>query len=128
MEELYGTSLSQHGSVVVENMRELPRGYLAVSVDIYESKHPEIKGLLSNVTEKGIAITGMAARIGATKTFVIPAGDFIEGDPVLLEARCEWAEQDKESGEWIAGFEITRISRKCQDDLRRLIQSLPFIS
>ncbi len=128
LEELYGTSLSQHGSVVVENIRELPRGYLAVSVDIYESKHPEIKGLLSNVTEKGIAITGMAARIGATKTFVIPAGDFIEGDPVLLEARCEWAEQDKESGEWIAGFEITRISRKCQDDLRRLIQSLPFIS
>ena len=82
--------------------------------------------MLSDVTEKGIGITGMAARIGETKTFVIPAGDFIETDPILLEARCQWAEEEKETGEWLAGFEITRISEKCLDDLRRLIQSLPF--
>ena len=126
MEELYATSPSAHDTVFVENMRELPRHHLAMAVDIYEWKHPEIKGMLSNVTEKGIAITGMAARIGETKTFVIPAGDFIEADPVLLEARCQWAEKDKDTGEWLAGFEITRISEKCLDDLRRLIQSLPF--
>ena len=127
VEELYATSSSAHDTVFVENIRELARRYLAVAVDIYESKHPEIKGKLSNVTEKGIAITGMAATIGATKTLVIAAGDFIEGDPVLLEARCQWAEKDEESGEWLVGFEITRISKKCQDDLRRLIQSLPFL-
>jgi uncharacterized protein (DUF433 family) len=126
LEELYGSSSSAHDTVFVENMRELPRHHLAMAVDIYESKHPEIKGLLSDVTEKGIGITGMAARIGETKTFVIPAGDFIETDPILLEARCQWAEEERETGEWLAGFEITRISEKCLDDLRRLIQSLPF--
>ena len=126
LEELYATSSSAHDTVFVENMRELPRHHLAMAVDIYESKHPEIKGLLSDVTEKGIGITGMAARIGETKTFVIPAGDFIEADPILLEARCQWAEEEIVTGEWLAGFEITRISEKCLDDLRRLIQSLPF--
>jgi uncharacterized protein (DUF433 family) len=126
VEELYATSPSGHDTVFVENMRQLPRHHLAMAVDIYERKHPEVKGMLSNVTEKGIAITGMAARIGETKTFEIPAGDFIEADPILLEARCQWAEKDKDSGEWLAGFEITRIPKKCLDDLRRLIQSLPF--
>jgi len=126
VEELYATYPSAHDTVFVENMREFPRRHLAMAVDIYEWKHAEIKGILSTVTEKEIAITGMAARIGETKTFVMPTGDFIEADPVLLEARCQWVEKDKNSGEWIAGFEITKISSKCLDDLRRLIQSLPF--
>ena len=68
----------------------------------------------------------MAARIGETKTFVIPAGDFTESDPVVFEAECRWAKEEKETGEWLAGLEITRISENCLDDLRRLIQSLPF--
>ncbi len=125
-EELYGTSPSAQDTVFVENMRELPRHHLAMAVDIYEAKRPELKGMLSDVTEKGVGITGMAARIGETKTLVIPAGDFIEAHPILIEARCQWTEKDKDSGEWLAGFQITRISEKCLDDLRRLIQSLPF--
>jgi hypothetical protein len=124
--ELYATSPSGHDTVLVENVRGLPRHHLAMAVDIHEWKHPEIKGMLSNVTEKGIAVTGMAARIGETKTFEIPTGDFIEADPVLLEARCQWAGIDDDSGEWLAGFQITRISKKCLNDLRKLIQSLPF--
>jgi uncharacterized protein (DUF433 family) len=126
LKELYATSSSAHDTVFVENMRELPRHHLAMAVDIYEAKRPEIKGMLSDVTEKGIGITGMAARIGETKTFVIPAGDFIEADPILLEARCQWAEEERDTGDWLAGFEIIRISEKCLDDLRRFIQSLPF--
>lgn len=126
VEELYPTSRSDHDTILDASMRELPGHYLAIAVDIYESKHPEIKGTLSQVTEKGIAITGITARIGETKSFVIPAGDFIEADPVLLEARCQWAEEQRETGEWLAGFDITRISKKSLNDLRRLIRSLPF--
>jgi hypothetical protein len=126
-DELYTTSPSVHDTVFVENMRELPRHYLAMAVDIYESKHPEIRGNPSNITEKGIAITGMAARIGETKALVISAGDFIEADSILFEAQCRWAREDRDTGEWLAGFEITRISEKCLEDLRGLIQSLPFL-
>lgn len=127
VEDLYATSSSVHDTVFVENMRELPRHYLAMAVDIYESERPEIRGMLSNISERGIATTGMSARVGDTKTFVIPAGEFIKADPIMFEARCQWAEKEKDTGEWFAGFEITRISEKCLDDLRRLIESLPFL-
>ncbi len=126
VEELYATSSSVHDTVFVENMRKSSRHHLAVAVTIYEWKHPEIRGMLSNVSEEGIGITGMAAIIGETKTFVIPAGDFIKAGSILLEARCQWAEKDKDSGEWLAGFEITNISKKCLDDFRILTQSLSF--
>ncbi len=127
LEELYGASASTHDSVFVENLRELPRRHLAIAVDICESKHPEIMGTLSNITEKGIGATGIAAKIGETTSFVISPEDFIEASPILFEARCQWAREEKGTGEWLAGFEITAISQKCLTDLRRLIQVLPFL-
>jgi uncharacterized protein (DUF433 family) len=126
LQELYDTVPSAHDTVSLKNMRELPRQYLAVAVDIYESKRPEIRGTLSNVTEKGMAITGIAAQVGEFRTFVIPAEDFIEADPILLEAQCRWGTKEKSTGESLAGFEITKISEKGLDDLRRLMGSLSF--
>ena len=127
LDDLYAPSPPVHDTVFVETIRELPRHYLAIAVDIYEVKRPEIKDILSNVTEKGLGIIGMSAGIGEIKTLVIPAGDFIESDPILLEAQCRWAEEEKDTGEWLAGFKITRISDKSLDDLRRLILALPFL-
>jgi hypothetical protein len=100
---------------------------LAVAVDIYQSKYPEIRGVLSNITERGIAITGMPARIGEITPLMMPTGDFIDADAIMFEAECRWAKEEEETGEWLAGFEIIKISEKCLDDLRTLIQSLPFL-
>lgn len=127
VEELYGKSLPAHDTVSVEDMRELPRHYLAMSVDVYDSKRPEISGLLTNVTEKGIAVIGMSAGIGETKALVIYAGDFIEADPIDFEAECRWVSQEEGTGEPLAGFQITRISEKCLLALRTLIEALPFL-
>jgi len=127
VEELYRTSPSVHDTVFVENMRELPRHHLAMSVDVYEFKRPEISGVLTDVTERGVGISGMSASIGQIKKLVIPVADFIEADSITFEAECRWADKDRETGEPLAGFEITKISEKCLKDLRRLIQSLPFL-
>jgi hypothetical protein len=127
VEELYGTSPPAHDTVFVENARELPRHFLAIAVDVYEFNSPEIRGVLSNITEKGIAVQGMPARMGESKTLVIPAKAFIEADPIIFKADCRWANQEIDTGEWVAGFQITQISDKCLNDLRRLIKSLPFL-
>jgi hypothetical protein len=92
--DLYGSSPAMHDTVFVENRREVPRYHLAVEVVIYEVRHPEIKGLLSNVAEKGIAITGIEAQIGEWKTFIIPAVNCVQIDPIRFDAECKWAGRD----------------------------------
>ncbi len=126
-EKLYRTSASVHDTVFIENMRELPRHHLAISVDVYELKRPEISGMLIDVTERGVGISGLPATRGQIKRLVIPASDFIEADSITFGAECRWSDKDKETGEPLAGFEITKISEKCLKDLRKLIQSLPFL-
>lgn len=123
VEDLYATSPSQHDSVFVDNGREVPRHRLAVEVVIYELKHPEIKGVLTNIAEKGIAITGIEARVGETKTLIIPAVNFVQVDPIRFEAECRWAGEDSITRKWSSGFEIVNISKKCLGDLEILLQS-----
>jgi uncharacterized protein (DUF433 family) len=122
-EDLYGTPGSKHDTVFVEDSRQAARHFLAVTVDVYESERPEIRGILSDITEKGIAIAGIEARVGETTTFVIPAENFVGVDPIEFEARCRWATKEKDTGEWFAGFQIAKISPKCLEDLKGLIQS-----
>lgn len=121
--ELYGASLSQQHTVAVENSRELPRHYLAITVSVYESKRPEIMGTFTDLTEKGIAILGIKAVVGERKSFVIPRENFVGDEPIVFEAECRWARKEQGSEEWHSGFEITSISRKCLNDLISLIQS-----
>jgi uncharacterized protein (DUF433 family) len=131
IDDLYATSPSHYDTVFVENMREVPRYHLAVEVVIYELRHPQIKGQLINIGEKGIGIKGIEARIGETKTFIIPTGAFSLAfsplDPVRFDANCVWARKEPITGQWYSGFEIAYISKKCWDDLERLLQSASFV-
>jgi uncharacterized protein (DUF433 family) len=126
-DDLYGSSPPLPDTVFVENQREVPRCHFAVDVIIYEVRHPEFKGLLSNVAEKGIAVTGIEAEVGDRKTFIVPAVDFVQIDPIRFDAECKWAGKDSITGEWNSGFEIINISQKCLGDLGILVQSATFI-
>ena len=121
--ELDRRSVFQTDSVFIECLRELPRHYLAITVNIFEAARPDKRGLLRDVTDKGIGIIGIEATSGATKGFLIPTDRFFDGDPIEFQARCIWAKKDA-GGEWTAGFQITNISERCLDDLRRLIHAL----
>ncbi len=125
-EEISGRSPAQHDSVFIESMRELPRHHLAMAVTIYEATRPEVKGTLRDITEKGVGITGIPARVGEVKTLVIPAETFIEADKIVFEAKCAWAQAEGTEDQYVAGFQITSISEECLEDLRSLIRSVCF--
>jgi uncharacterized protein (DUF433 family) len=127
-EDLYSASSSVHDTVFVENRREVTRYHLAIEVIVYELIHPETKGTLVNVADKGVAITGIEANIGEIKTFIIPAVDFIRVSPMRFEAECKWAGRDSVTGEWNCGFEITNISEASWENLRTLIQAASLFS
>jgi uncharacterized protein (DUF433 family) len=126
LEELYATSSSAYDTVFVENMRELPRHHLSMAVTIYEATRPEVKGTLRDITEKGVGITGIPARVGEVKTLVIPAETFIQADKIVFEAKCAWAQTEGTEDQYFAGFQITSISEECREDLRSLIRSVCF--
>ena len=125
-EELRGRAQSGYDTVFIESLREIPRYYLALTVEIYERTRPEIKGKLRDITEQGVGITGIEARVGEVKSFVIPAEKFIDVDRIDFEAECIWTKREEPNGQFSGGFRIARISEQCLYDLRALIRSVAF--
>ena len=125
-EELRDRPQSGYDTVFIESLREIPRYYLALTVEIYERTRPEIKGKLRDITEQGVGITGIEARAGEVKSFVIPAEKFIDVDRIVFEAECIWTKREEPNGQFSSGFRIARISEQCLNDLRALIRSVAF--
>jgi len=125
-EELHKRSESQDDSVFLESLREVPRHILAIAVEIYELGRPGVKGKLRDITDMGLGITGVDARQGETKTFVVPTEGFLDGEPIVFQAQCIWSHRDNATAEGTAGFQITGISPRSLEDLRKLIRWLSF--
>jgi hypothetical protein len=124
VEEVYGQQRSGQDTVIIDDLRELPRHFLSVSIPIYEAIYEDRKGKIREVTEKGVGVAGIQARIGEVKSFVIACRPFLEVDNIWLELECIWMEAGKTPEEWYGGFQITKISPKDLKNLRALIQLL----
>ena len=46
-------------TVNVGSMRNLPRNYMALSVILHEAENPMNKGVVIDLTEKGVGVTGV---------------------------------------------------------------------
>ncbi len=89
---------------------------------IFDEKNQEILGIVLNITESGIGVRGIEARVGETKTLVIPADEFFDVRRLRFEATCRWRSQDPSDGEHVAGFELGGLSSNDVKEVRRLIQ------
>ena len=82
-------------------------------------------GTLRDISEKGFRAAGINCNVGESKSFLIDLQPFIKADPVLVVARCRWAETRGHSRKYItAGFEILEISDSDSEVLRSLMESL----
>jgi len=127
-EELRGRSQSVYDTVFIESMREMPRYYLALTVEIYDATRPGIKGKLRDITEQGVGITGIPATVGETKTLVIPTDKFSDFQRIVFDAECIWTEREGPGDRFVAGFRIASISEQALMDLKALIRSVAFDS
>lgn len=125
-EELRSRSQSFYDTVFIESMREMPRYYLALTVEIYEATRPRNKGKLRDITEQGVGITGIPAKVGEVKTFVIPADKFIDVSRIVFDAECIWTEQEGPGGRVAAGFRLASISEQALTDLKALVRAVAF--
>lgn len=113
-------------SVFFRSMREIPRHYLVVPIPVYEmGQYPHAAGKIRDLTEKGLGIMGIQAKVHDTKVFSILPGDFVTVPPFSFKAVCRWMDR-REVEEFVGGFEITAISEDSLAKLRQLIQDLTF--
>jgi hypothetical protein len=117
----------------LDGIRLLPRYPLTIVLPIliyggvYDSNKARVmqkQGVVRDITEKGVGVRGIKARVEEVKTFVIPANDFFEIDPIVFEAMCRWIGPKEPESESVAGFEIVNISETAAQDLRKLVRAL----
>ncbi len=117
---------SFHGVSDGDDRRSWKRRFVLFSFPVYEADDLEEEGLVNDITENGLQVSGIKSRIGEAKSLLIRADEFADIYPFVFEATCRWINPENERGEFAAGFEITNISEGGLTELRKLIKMLAF--
>ena len=122
--ELYERSPLYRDASVGMKSRTDSRLDLTVPIYIYDADSPK-PGLLRNLSEKGLRVAGIRAKVGDLKQFHIPVDVFTNADPINFVARCLWVDiKGKKITYPVAGFEITEIT---DHDLETLKNFMDFL-
>jgi hypothetical protein len=105
----------------IDDLREFPRNYPALAVTVYEGNMGGCKGVVRDITERGIGVIGIDAKPDEVKSFLIDAGRLSDFETIQFDATCRWIKNDPEEGQCVAGFEITNISEENLHELREVI-------
>ena len=124
--EIYGRSEGLADTVAIEQVRGESREYIEVILQIHEIGCPQVKGAVRDISERGVGVRGIAAKPDDKKTFLLNSDRFFSIGPLVFEAVCKWSKKDEESGECVAGFEITKINDRTLLELRELLRLISF--
>lgn len=113
------------GTTPSDASRRLPRHYLVCQIPIYDAKDPAKRGMVRDLTPGGLGIVGVEAKLDEVRTFLISPGGMISVGNIALDAKCRWVRKD-DRGHYLAGFQVTEITREDSENLRRLIDELTF--
>jgi c-di-GMP-binding flagellar brake protein YcgR len=107
-----------------DEVRAEGREYLEVPLLLYESTCPKNRGWVHNISEHGLGVVGVEAKINEKKKFVITADELPDVTPCEVEAVCCWIKKQALGNELDAGFEIVQISEENWEKLREMVPTL----
>jgi hypothetical protein len=122
--KLYGRGPSEDDRLTEKRIRVLPRHRVAVPVRLRDLAHPETKGVVRDISEKGIGTEGFRASVDEIRSFEVLADEFFAANPFQLEAKCRWTKSLPPTRQYIAGFQILNISERNLRELRRFIDCI----
>jgi hypothetical protein len=125
-EKLYGRTHANEGSADRHKQRRLLRVPPEVPLVVHDFVDPENKGWVSDMTETGIGVRGMAAEVDESKILAIPPNGILLTKRFVFKATCRWARMDKENHEAAAGFEIIEVIEGYFLDFVRLMGGIIF--
>ncbi len=121
-DELENQPALYHVGDDVKGVRRLLRKRTVFTVHVYDAKNPSAKGVVRDISEKGLCVEGIHSSIGEVKSFIIRTGVFGSGTTAVFEAKCRWVNRaDTPGPRVVAGFEITSISTLDSTELRKLM-------
>jgi len=102
--------------------RRFPRKRVDLELPVYDPDDPARKGLLRDVSESGLRVASLRADINLAKRFVIRPEWFLNMRPFDIGVECKWIKMKERSRKYfVAGFEITFISSRSREELRKLL-------
>ncbi|HMK37074.1 MAG TPA: PilZ domain-containing protein [Desulfomonilaceae bacterium] len=110
----------------IAQMRSSPRSYPIVMLPIFDVDDPTIEGLIQDISETGVQVSGMKIKPDAKKTFIIQPENFSGIKPFSFDAECRWVRPQTEDQPCMSGFEIIGISEKDKEELKKVLQILAF--
>ena len=109
--------------LAVKERRKEGRHYVFVPLPIYDVNNLLDEGQVMDLSEGGLRTSGLEAKIGEKREFLIQADYFAHVFPFCFEAECRWVSQTEEEP-CFAGFQITSISEGGLVELRKIIRML----
>jgi hypothetical protein len=109
----------------LEDRRSVPRLHVPVlTTRVFEANDPNKVGLIMDLSELGLRIKGISARVNEEKTLIMNVGDFAQTQLLKLECRCRWIlTSPLGRGHEYSGFAITGISEDCMGFLKTMLAS-----
>lgn len=104
--------------------RQAPRRTPSLTITVYDRSGRGQKGIIKDISEKGLGVRGIGGVVGESKTLSILGDDFGLVDPFEVEVECRWVGTEGPGGQQLAGFQIITISDEDLKKLQELI-SLP---
>src|SRR5208283_758419 len=103
--EVFGRVSLEDDTVAIASTRLLPRDELEFPVPIYllEGTQPTVRGVIKDITEKGLKVSGIEAKVDDVMMFAIPSDKFSQVEPFAFRAKCRWVD-----GDGCSGFQITQ--------------------
>jgi hypothetical protein len=103
-------------------VRRFPRKAIGYPLFAYDRGDELESGRILDISERGVRIQGIAAKIGEARSFVVFFGAGVRRLPFGFDAICRWVDSGPEwRGLPVAGFEITQISSLDEKTLQDIL-------
>jgi uncharacterized protein (DUF433 family) len=103
--------------------RALPRYRPDSQVFVFESGKPQIQGKVLDISQRGVRVAGIEAKVGEIKVLTVRGDELGEFYSFTFDATCRWVRKGPD-GQYVAGFEISSLSIGSLAELRLLIRSV----
>jgi hypothetical protein len=108
-QEVYDNLCTTYDELIPDRLRQTKRYPLLFDCPVHVADNPRLSGKVRDISENGLGIAGIKARVGGTKTLVIQGDEFGEFASFAFDGTCRWIAKDP-NGVFVAGFEISYIS------------------